>query len=178
MDDPRAVLDEVGSEEEALIRAFEGGPLACLFAATYPKRTRSLIVVNTYPAGSRRPTIATSAVSFSRAESPRSPSGPADTRSTAAAPIPEAHAATPPPAPPPQPASDADRNAAATTDPPTHQGRHNGVTNDAPSSAPPHNDGPHQSPPHPPTPPTAPETAASQPQLHQHNQPPPTLREG
>ena len=42
MDDVRAVLDAVGSEKTSLIGFWEGGPMATLFAATYPERTALL----------------------------------------------------------------------------------------------------------------------------------------
>ena len=38
MDDVKAVLDAVGAKRVALLGASEGGPMAALFAATYPKR--------------------------------------------------------------------------------------------------------------------------------------------
>jgi len=44
MDDIRAVMDEVGSERAAIIGESEGGPLAMLFAAAHPERTRALIL--------------------------------------------------------------------------------------------------------------------------------------
>ena len=44
MDDVRAVLDAVGAEEAALIGVSEGGPMSILFAATYPERTKALIL--------------------------------------------------------------------------------------------------------------------------------------
>jgi len=44
MDDIRAILDDLGSESAALFGASEGGPLSILFAATYPERTRALIL--------------------------------------------------------------------------------------------------------------------------------------
>ena len=44
MDDVRAVLDALGSERAALLGVSEGGPLSMLFAATYPERTRALIL--------------------------------------------------------------------------------------------------------------------------------------
>jgi class 3 adenylate cyclase/predicted alpha/beta hydrolase len=43
-DDIRAVMDAVGSERAVIFGASEGGSMACLFAATYPARTRALIV--------------------------------------------------------------------------------------------------------------------------------------
>jgi len=48
MDDVRAVMDAVGSERAAIMAFFEGGPMAMLFAATYPERTSALVLVNTY----------------------------------------------------------------------------------------------------------------------------------
>jgi len=44
MDDVRAVLDAVGSKKAALLGVSEGAPLAALFSATYPRRTRALIL--------------------------------------------------------------------------------------------------------------------------------------
>jgi len=46
MDDIRAVLDAVGSERAVLLGAVQGSQLCALFAATYPERTRGLILVN------------------------------------------------------------------------------------------------------------------------------------
>ena len=43
-DDIRAVMDAVGSEQAAILGLSEGGSMACLFAATYPERTRALII--------------------------------------------------------------------------------------------------------------------------------------
>jgi pimeloyl-ACP methyl ester carboxylesterase len=48
MDDVRAVMDAVGSERAALFGYSEGGPLCVLFAATYPERTRALVLYGTY----------------------------------------------------------------------------------------------------------------------------------
>ncbi|MEO9191442.1 MAG: alpha/beta fold hydrolase [Acetobacteraceae bacterium] len=48
MDDVRAVMDAAGSRRAALIGASEGGPMAMLFAATYPARTRALILYGAY----------------------------------------------------------------------------------------------------------------------------------
>jgi pimeloyl-ACP methyl ester carboxylesterase/class 3 adenylate cyclase len=48
MDDVRAVMDAVGSERAALFGYSEGGPLAILFAAMYPARTRALALYGTY----------------------------------------------------------------------------------------------------------------------------------
>jgi class 3 adenylate cyclase len=44
MDDIRAVMDAVGSESAAVMGESEGGPLAILFAAAHPERTRALIL--------------------------------------------------------------------------------------------------------------------------------------
>jgi pimeloyl-ACP methyl ester carboxylesterase/DNA-binding NarL/FixJ family response regulator len=44
MDDVRAVMDAVGSERAALFGVSEGGPMCALFAATYPERTRALVI--------------------------------------------------------------------------------------------------------------------------------------
>lgn len=49
MDDLRAVLDAVGSERAAVLGLSEGGPLAMLFAASYPERVRALILFATFP---------------------------------------------------------------------------------------------------------------------------------
>jgi pimeloyl-ACP methyl ester carboxylesterase len=48
MDDVRAVMDAAGSEEAALFGYSEGGPMCVLFAATYPQRTRALVLYGTY----------------------------------------------------------------------------------------------------------------------------------
>jgi class 3 adenylate cyclase len=48
MDDVKAVLDAVQSERAALFGYSEGGPMACLFAATYPQRTSALVLYGTY----------------------------------------------------------------------------------------------------------------------------------
>ena len=48
MDDVRAVMDQVGSSYAALIGVSEGGPMCALFAATYPEKTRALVMVGTY----------------------------------------------------------------------------------------------------------------------------------
>lgn len=49
MDDVNAVLDVVGSERAAIIGISQGGPMAALYAATYPRRTSALILYATYP---------------------------------------------------------------------------------------------------------------------------------
>src|SRR5215211_971991 len=48
MDDVRAVLDAVGSERAALFGISEGGAMSILFAATYPARTRALVLYGSY----------------------------------------------------------------------------------------------------------------------------------
>jgi pimeloyl-ACP methyl ester carboxylesterase len=48
MDDLRAVLDAVGSNDAALFGHSEGGSMCTLFAATYPKRTRALITFGVF----------------------------------------------------------------------------------------------------------------------------------
>jgi class 3 adenylate cyclase len=48
MDDVRAVMDAAGSEQAALFGYSEGGPMCCLFAATYPERTSALVLYGTY----------------------------------------------------------------------------------------------------------------------------------
>lgn len=48
MDDVRAVLEAAGSREAILFGVSEGGPMCALFAATYPERTRGLIMFGTY----------------------------------------------------------------------------------------------------------------------------------
>ncbi len=50
MDDVRAVLDAVGSEKTSVIGFWEGGPMATLFAATYPERTDKLILCGAHAA--------------------------------------------------------------------------------------------------------------------------------
>lgn len=48
MDDVRAVMDAAGSRRAVLLGASEGGPMSLLFAATYPERTRALILYGAY----------------------------------------------------------------------------------------------------------------------------------
>jgi pimeloyl-ACP methyl ester carboxylesterase len=48
MDDVRAVLDAVGSENAALLGHSEGGGMSLLFAATYPERSRALVLVGAF----------------------------------------------------------------------------------------------------------------------------------
>src|SRR6266550_6251452 len=47
MDDIRAVLDAVGVERALLVGSGAGGQPCAMFAATYPERTRALVLVNT-----------------------------------------------------------------------------------------------------------------------------------
>ncbi len=49
MDDARAVLDAAGVERTLVVAGADGGPLACLFAATYPERTLGVVLMNTAP---------------------------------------------------------------------------------------------------------------------------------
>ena len=49
MDDVRAVMDAAGSARAALLGSSEGGPLSLLFAASYPERTRALILWSSFP---------------------------------------------------------------------------------------------------------------------------------
>jgi len=48
MDDVRVVMDAAESEQAALFGYSEGGPMCVLFAATYPERTRALVLYGTY----------------------------------------------------------------------------------------------------------------------------------
>jgi class 3 adenylate cyclase len=51
MDDVRAVMDAAGSERAAFFTVSEGGPLAMLFAATYPERVSALVLYGTLVKG-------------------------------------------------------------------------------------------------------------------------------
>ena len=55
MGDVLSVMDAVGSSRAALFGLDATGPLAILFAATYPERTAALIVYGTYARGSWAP---------------------------------------------------------------------------------------------------------------------------
>jgi class 3 adenylate cyclase len=44
IDDVRAVMDAVGSERSALLGVADGGPVAMMFAASYPERVRALVL--------------------------------------------------------------------------------------------------------------------------------------
>ena len=48
MDDIRAVMDAAGSERAVVMGLSEGGPLAMLFAGTYPERVHSLVLWATF----------------------------------------------------------------------------------------------------------------------------------
>ena len=58
MDDIRAVLDEVGSERAALLGAIQGSQLSAVFAATYPERTRALVLYHPHIAPADLPAAA------------------------------------------------------------------------------------------------------------------------
>jgi pimeloyl-ACP methyl ester carboxylesterase len=55
MDDVRAVMDAVGCERAAVVGSSEGGPMSILFAATYPDRTRALVVYGSLARFTRAP---------------------------------------------------------------------------------------------------------------------------
>src|SRR5580704_12326994 len=55
MDDVRAVMDAVGSQQAALFGTSEGGPMCALFSATYPMRVSALIMAGSYPRRTRAP---------------------------------------------------------------------------------------------------------------------------
>jgi class 3 adenylate cyclase len=48
MDDVRAVMEAAGSASAAICGTLEGGPMAALFAATYPERTDALVLYATF----------------------------------------------------------------------------------------------------------------------------------
>jgi len=48
MDDVRAVMEAAGSARAAIFGISEGGPMAALFAATYPERTTALLIYGSY----------------------------------------------------------------------------------------------------------------------------------
>lgn len=55
MEDVRAVMEAVGSGRAAVMGYSEGGPMCALFAATYPERTRALVMIGSYPRRIRAP---------------------------------------------------------------------------------------------------------------------------
>jgi class 3 adenylate cyclase len=55
MDDIRAVMDAAGSQRAALYAVSEGGPLALVFAATYPDRVSKLALYGTFARALRAP---------------------------------------------------------------------------------------------------------------------------
>lgn len=57
MDDVRAVMDAVGSEQAALLGYFDAAPMCALFAATYPERTRALVLSSAFPKYTRDPEL-------------------------------------------------------------------------------------------------------------------------
>jgi class 3 adenylate cyclase len=48
MDDVRAVMDAAGMERAAVLGISEGGPLACLFAASQPQRCHALVLYGSF----------------------------------------------------------------------------------------------------------------------------------
>ena len=57
MDDIRAVMDAAGSEHAVVSGLGDGGPLAALFAATYPERTAGLVLIQSLPRFVRSPEL-------------------------------------------------------------------------------------------------------------------------
>ena len=49
MDDVRAVMDAVGSSRAFVFGVSEGGPMSILFAASYPERTRGMVLYGSFP---------------------------------------------------------------------------------------------------------------------------------
>lgn len=54
-DDLKAVMDAAGVDRASLVGHSDGGPLAMLFAATYPARVANLVLINTYAKRLRSP---------------------------------------------------------------------------------------------------------------------------
>jgi pimeloyl-ACP methyl ester carboxylesterase len=54
MDDVRAVMGAVGSDQATLFGTLKGGPMCALFSATYPAHTSALILHGSYPRRTRR----------------------------------------------------------------------------------------------------------------------------
>jgi pimeloyl-ACP methyl ester carboxylesterase/class 3 adenylate cyclase len=55
MDDIRAVMDDAGSERAVICGVSEGGPMAVMFAATYPERAHALVNYGSLPRFVRGP---------------------------------------------------------------------------------------------------------------------------
>jgi pimeloyl-ACP methyl ester carboxylesterase/DNA-binding winged helix-turn-helix (wHTH) protein len=55
IDDLRAVLDAAGSRQAVVVGLSEGGPLAILYAATHPERTRGLVLAGAFARMTRAP---------------------------------------------------------------------------------------------------------------------------
>jgi class 3 adenylate cyclase len=55
MEDVHAVMDAAGSESAAIFGLSEGGPMAALFAATYPERVEALILYGSFACGGASP---------------------------------------------------------------------------------------------------------------------------
>ena len=53
MEDVHAVMQAVGSDRAAVMGYSEGGPMCALFAATYPRMVRALVMVGSYPRRTR-----------------------------------------------------------------------------------------------------------------------------
>ncbi len=58
MDDARVVMDAAGVEQAAMLGDTEGGLMALMFAATYPKRTSALVLINSFARWVRAPDYA------------------------------------------------------------------------------------------------------------------------
>jgi class 3 adenylate cyclase/pimeloyl-ACP methyl ester carboxylesterase len=58
MEDLRAVLDAVGSSNTVVLGAQEGAGMAAMYAATYPERTRALVLFHPAPDFSPEPEVA------------------------------------------------------------------------------------------------------------------------
>src|SRR6201998_4465184 len=55
IDDVRAVMDAVRSEQAALFGTSEGGPMCALFSASHPQRASALIMHGSFPRRTRAP---------------------------------------------------------------------------------------------------------------------------
>jgi pimeloyl-ACP methyl ester carboxylesterase len=84
MDDVTAVIDAAGADQVAVVAHGAGGPMATLFAATYPERVSGLVLIGTfatlarhddYPAGIP-PQIADITLSGDSNGSPRARASP------------------------------------------------------------------------------------------------------